>query len=74
MATELTGKVKWFQDAKGWGFIKPDDGSDDVFAHYSAINADGFKSLKEGQAVTFEVVQGAKGRQAANITLIESQN
>ena len=72
MATELTGKVKWFQDAKGWGFIKPDDGSDDVFAHYSAINADGFKSLKEGQAVTFEVVQGAKGRQAANITLIES--
>lgn len=74
MAIELTGKVKWFQDAKGWGFIKPDDGSDDVFAHYSAINADGFKSLKEGQAVTFEVVQGAKGRQAANITLIESQN
>lgn len=72
MAIELTGKVKWFQDAKGWGFIKPDDGSDDVFAHYSAINADGFKSLKEGQAVTFEVVQGAKGRQAANITLIES--
>ncbi len=72
MAIELTGKVKWFQDAKGWGFIKPDDGSDDVFAHYSAINAEGFKSLKEGQAVTFEVVQGAKGRQAANITLIES--
>ena len=74
MAIELTGKVKWFQDVKGWGFIKPDDGSDDVFAHYSAINADGFKSLKEGQAVTFEVVQGAKGRKAANITLIESQN
>tara|TARA_B100002019_G_C21225608_1_gene577191 strand:- start:1195 stop:1416 length:222 start_codon:yes stop_codon:yes gene_type:complete len=72
MAIQMTGKVKWFQDAKGWGFIKPDDGSDDVFAHYSAINADGFKSLKEGQAVTFEVVEGAKGRQAANITLIES--
>ncbi|MDB2315412.1 cold shock domain-containing protein [bacterium] len=72
MAIELTGKVKWFQDAKGWGFIKPDDGSDDVFAHYSAINSDGFKSLKEGQAVTFEVIQGAKGRQAANINLIES--
>jgi len=72
MATELTGKVKWFQDAKGWGFIKPDDGSDDVFAHYSAIQSEGFKSLKEGQAVSFEVVQGAKGRQAANITLIES--
>ena len=72
MAIELTGKVKWFQDAKGWCFIKPDDGSDDVFAHYSAINSDGFKSLKEGQAVTFEVIQGAKGRQAANINLIES--
>ena len=72
MAIELTGKVKWFQDAKGWGFIKPDDGSDDVFVHYSAINSDGFKSLKEGQAVTFEVIQGAKGRQAANINLIES--
>jgi CspA family cold shock protein len=73
MAEQVTGKVKWFQDAKGWGFIKPDDGSDDVFAHYSAINSDGFKSLKEGQAVSFEVVQGDKGRQAANITLIESE-
>jgi cold shock protein len=73
MAEQVTGKVKWFQDAKGWGFIKPDDGSDDVFAHYSAINSDGFKSLKEGQAVSFEVVQGDKGRQAANIILIESE-
>jgi CspA family cold shock protein len=62
MAEQVTGKV-----------IKPDDGSDDVFAHYSAINSDGFKSLKEGQAVSFEVVQGDKGRQAANITLIESE-
>jgi CspA family cold shock protein len=62
-----SGTVKWFNDAKGFGFISPNDGSDDVFAHYSAINMNGFKSLKEGQKVSFEVTQGQKGKQAANI-------
>lgn len=62
-----TGSVKWFNDAKGFGFITPDDGSTDLFAHFSAIQASGFKSLKEGQKVNFEVAQGPKGKQAANI-------
>jgi len=62
-----TGTVKWFNDAKGFGFIKPDDGTDDVFAHFSAIQMDGFRSLKEGQRVVFEVVSGPKGKQASNI-------
>ena len=56
-----TGTVKWFNDAKGFGFITPDDGTEDLFAHFSAISASGFKSLKEGQKVSFEVVQGPKG-------------
>ncbi len=62
-----TGTVKWFSDSKGFGFLTPDDGSADLFAHFSAINMDGFKSLKEGQKVSFEVTQGAKGKQASNI-------
>jgi cold shock protein len=62
-----TGKVKWFNDAKGYGFITPDDGSEDLFAHFSAIQTNGFKSLKEGQKVSFEVTQGPKGKQASNI-------
>ncbi len=62
-----TGTVKWFNDEKGFGFIAPDDGGTDLFAHFSAINIDGFKSLKEGQKISFEVAQGPKGRQAANI-------
>src|ERR1700752_4794735 len=61
------GTVKWFNDAKGYGFITPDDGSEDLFAHFSAINMSGFKTLKEGQKVSFDVVQGPKGKQASNI-------
>lgn len=62
-----TGIVKWFNDAKGFGFITPDNGNDDLFAHFSAIRMNGFKSLKEGQKVTFEIVQGPKGKQASDI-------
>ena len=62
-----TGKVKWFNDAKGFGFITPDDGGEDVFAHFSAININGFKTLKENQVVKFDLVQGPKGKQASNI-------
>jgi CspA family cold shock protein len=62
-----TGTVKWFNDAKGFGFITPDDGGDDLFAHFSEVKAEGFKSLQEGQKVSFEVKQGPKGKQAANI-------
>jgi len=61
------GTVKWFNDAKGFGFITPDDGSEDLFAHFSSIAGDGYKSLKEGQRVTFEVTDGPKGKQASNI-------
>ncbi len=61
-----TGKVKWFNDTKGFGFIETDDGSD-VFVHHNDIQADGFKSLAEGESVTFDVVQGEKGPRAANV-------
>lgn len=61
------GTVKWFNDAKGFGFIAPEDGSEDIFVHFSAISSEGFRSLKEGQRVTFDVVQGPKGKQAANV-------
>ncbi len=62
-----SGTVKWFNDAKGFGFITPDDGGEDLFAHFSAIQSKGFRSLQEGQKVTFEVTQGPKGKQASNI-------
>ena len=65
-----TGTVKWFNDAKGFGFITPDEGGEDVFAHFSAISTSGFRSLKEGQQVQFDIVQGPKGKQASNITPI----
>ena len=64
--TRATGTVKWFNDAKGYGFITPDDGSEDLFTHFSAINMQGFKTFKEGQKVSFDVVQGPKGKQASN--------
>jgi cold shock protein len=62
-----TGIVKWFNDSKGFGFITPDDGGEDLFAHFSALNMAGFKTLKEGQKVQFEVTNGPKGKQASNI-------
>src|ERR1700730_12717084 len=65
--TMATGTVKWFNDAKGFGFITPDDGGEDLFAHFSEVRAEGFKSLQEGQKVSFEVKQGPKGKQASNI-------
>ncbi len=64
-----TGTVKWFNDCKGFGFITPNDGGEDLFAHFSGIQMNGFKTLKEGQKVQFEVTQGPKGKQASNIQL-----
>ncbi|MBI4737457.1 MAG: cold shock domain-containing protein [candidate division NC10 bacterium] len=72
LEVKLTGKVKWFNDAKGYGFIERPDG-DDVFVHYTAIQGTGFRSLSEGVEVEFEVVDGPKGKQAANVTKVAVQ-
>jgi cold shock protein len=67
MAVMPTGRVKWFNNAKGYGFILPDGGGEDYFAHYSSIQMDGYKTLKAGQLVTFDILEGPKGSHAVNI-------
>ena len=64
-----TGTVKWFNDSKGFGFITPDGGGEDLFAHFSAIQSNGFKTLAEGQRVSFDITTGPKGKQASNIQI-----
>jgi CspA family cold shock protein len=66
-----TGTVKWFNDAKGFGFVTPEGGGKDLFAHFSAIQGQGFKTLREGQRVQFDVTAGPKGEQAANIRMLD---
>ncbi len=66
-----TGQVKWFNNAKGFGFILPDEGGDDLFAHYSAIGMEGYKTLKAGQMVSFDTIEGPKGLHAANIHAVD---
>ncbi len=69
-----TGTVKWFNNAKGYGFILPTDSQEDVFAHYSAINMEGYRTLKAGQQVIFELEDGAKGKHASNIQLTQTDS
>ncbi|MFM6041390.1 MAG: cold-shock protein [Dolichospermum sp.] len=66
-AYAATGTVKWFNEIKGFGFITPDDGGSDIYVHFSAIMGNGFRTLTEGQKVSFDIEQGSKGRQAANV-------
>jgi len=67
-----TGRVKWFNNAKGYGFILPDDGDEDLFVHYSSIQMEGYKTLKAGQSVTFDLLQGPKGSHAVNIVVVDT--
>lgn len=69
--TTATGKVKWFNNAKGYGFVRPDQGGEDLFVHYSYIQMDGYKSLKAGQPVEFEIQAAAKGHHAVNLRPLE---
>ena len=66
------GEVKWFNNAKGWGFIVPETGGDDIFVHFSAINATGYRSLNPGQSVNFDLIEGERGLHAANVVVLES--
>ncbi len=68
------GTVKWFNNAKGYGFIRPSEGGDDIFAHYSTITMDGYRSLKAGQEVTFEMIEGEKGLHATKIQMAEPED
>ncbi len=68
----ITGTVKWFNDAKGFGFIEPEGGGDDVFAHFSAIQMDGFRTLKQGSRVNYELIQGPKGQLAQKIFPVDT--
>ena len=70
MSNKLTGSVKWFNETKGFGFISPDEGGEDLFAHFSAIKSQGFKTLKENQRVTFDLTTGPKVNQASNIQAV----
>ncbi|SEC76629.1 cold shock domain-containing protein CspD [Pseudomonas marginalis] len=70
---KISGKVKWFNNAKGYGFVNEDGKTEDLFAHYSAINMDGYKTLKAGQAVSFEIIQGPKGLHAVNIGAVKAE-
>ncbi|PSU58194.1 transcription antiterminator/RNA stability regulator CspE [Photobacterium phosphoreum] len=70
MSNQTTGSVKWFNEAKGFGFLSQDNGGADVFVHFAAIASDGFKTLAEGQKVSFEVSEGSKGLQAANVVAL----
>jgi cold shock protein len=74
ISTMPTGSVKWFNNAKGYGFILPEDESEDYFVHYSSIVMDGYKTLKAGQAVSFDMIDGPKGIHAVNVSPVESES